>query len=450
VTTAGTEDAIQFAAKTLPSTNRVSLPGRRTALVLYRQDTDGIFKRVNSPVRVEENVANSHITGDIYDYGAALGAPLYIDGGVEVEASCPEGGRIPLAAANRLWLADFFRRDRIQYSKRLAPGTALEDALAPEFNEAFGYLVRSGQRITGMGELDDKVIVFTEEEIYAIAGRGPDNGGGNNDFSGLTLVSNDAGCTEARSVVAYPDGLLFLSKAGLYRLGRDLQVSFIGNPVEDLLASYPTVNAATLVANETELRIVCTDAGATESIILVYNYQWDAWSYWLPKTSAGTTYAIQSAALHKGVYYLAQANGAIWQQDATSWLDQAREYVPLEIETAWIQAAEQSGWQRVRNVIPLLDRKDPHDLEVSIASDFATTYDQTDTFDNATIAAFPDLPLEQVKSHVIQQKCQAIKVRIRDLTDDATVTGEGYTIAGVALELGVKRGTVKVVAGQRT
>ena len=441
---------VTMQVKTLSASTRLAIPNKDVNAVWYRStDSDPIKRRISRPTLLCANTPMENLTNTSFidEASTVEGNILYTDGGVEIEAVAPEGGRIPFVAANRVWLGDFFRRDRIQYSKRYAPGTANEDSIAPEFNEAFGYLVRSGRRITGMSELDDKLVVFTEEEIFALAGRGPDDSGANNDFSGLQEVSNDGGCIEARSVVAFPGGVMFQSKAGVYALTRNLSLEFLGRAVEDKLAEYPIITAATLVSKVNEVRFVASNG--TRAIILVFNYKWGAWSWWEPRDAVGGQMSIVSAAVHNNEYYVVSRSGNIFVLDAALHKDDTTEYIPLEVETSWLQSAGQSGWQRIWNITALCDRKDAHDLTMTVYNDFDSSPSQTVTWSDATIAAFPELPREQVKTHVLRQKCQAVKVKIADADPGVATTGAGFDIAGIVLEAGVKRGQVKVSRGQR-
>ena len=449
--TSGPSD-VDLRAKTLSASTRLQVVSKDVNCVWYRADPGGTSKRISQPVRLVPNTPGGPTTSTFRDGGNTQGTTLYTDGGIELDASCPEGGRIPFVAADRVWLGDFFRKDRIQFSKRYVPGTATEDAIAPEFNEAFGFLVRSGRSITGIGELDDKLIVFTESEVFALSGRGPNDGGGANDYSGLQEISNDAGCIEPRSVIGWPGGLLFQSKAGIYNLSRALSLDYIGKPVEDRVASFQTIVASTLVASDNEIRFVCSDGPEENSIILVYNYKWDQWSFWEPLDSDGGPVGLISAALHGDIYYTAAQDGSIWKYESDSpvWLDEGTGYQSLEIETTWLQSNGQSAWQRIWNVVPLLERAGQHDLTIDLFHDFEEGAPfQSVTFTDADMTGFPGLPRLQPKVHVRRQKCQAIRVLIRDGQPAGATSGRGYISKGITFETGAKPGLVKVAPEQR-
>ena len=444
---AGGEDSVQFKVKTLPATNRMDIPARAVSVILYRAGSDNIAKRITAPTRVVHNVDTGHYTGVITDLGQTQGPTLYTDGGSEIEAVMPEGARIPVVVNDRLWLGDLYRRTRVQYSKPVVPGSATETALAPEFNEGFGMLTPSGDEVTGMAELDDKLLAFTARAVYVLSGSGPDDGGAGSDFSDLTIVSADAGCIEARSVVSYPEGVFFQSKRGIYQLSRGLQVQYIGAPVEDTLAAFPTITSAVVVPKETEVRFTATNAAGTDGRVIVYNYDEKKWAVWQLTGPGGGDVALVGACVHKDVYHAVTSGGIVWQEQAASWLDDGTQYVPLRVESSWLQGGRQSGWQRIKNVIALCDEKDAHNLTLEVRNNFEDGSSQVATWSAADIAA---LSVEQLRLRVRRQKCTAIKAILYDSdAGPATTTGEGYTVAGLVMEIGIKKGAVLVPSKAR-
>jgi hypothetical protein len=393
--------------------------------------------------------------GQLFDAatGSGTGVPIYTTGGAELEASCPQGGMIVAKVADRIWLGI---QDRVQYSKELSPRTGTEDVLAPEFNELWGFVVPSGRPVTGIGDLDGKAVVFTSEEIYVVSGRGPDNAGNNNDFSGLVTVSTDTGCRSARSVVSTPFGVLFAGTAGIYLLDRTLQLAFIGAAVEDTLRQYPYVTSAVLVAerHRTEVRFTCNltppASGGDQGVVVVWNYDTKQWSTWELNLTGPLTPLID-ACLHQGVYHVLSSLGRVFREDDSTWYDVGDRWVTMSASTAWLQGAGQSGWQRIRSATLLQESRDPHDLTVEVYSDFEGAETQSHTWSSAELGAFPGQPWrQQPRMGIHRQKCQAIRVRWLDSEAGDSITGEGYTMAGLTFELGIKRGTVKVAKEQRS
>ena len=438
--------------RTLGPTDRYGA-AKRFSVIPYRADQDGLFQRCTVPLantfdrELVQYFTFIRDTGEQYD-------ALYTQSGAEVEASGPDGAAFVMVGTKRVWLAGFFRRDRIQYSKLCNPATANETTIAPEFNDAFSFLIPGGDPVTGLGEMDDKVIVFTRSKIYAISGNGPDDGGRGNDFSGLQLVSTDTGCIEARSIVSTPAGVYFQTLAGLFVLGRDLQLNFAGAAVKDLTDQFPEVTSAVLVPSETQVRFTVRDPVAGAGAVLVYDFSQGAWTRWDVQRRILAPVLIDpvGACVHKDVYYILASNGIVYREDPTTHYDSTNVYVPLRIESGWLQAAQQSGWQRVRQVAASCRRVDPHNLTVSLYQEFdSTTPTQTFQWTEATISA--QKLVELVVMRVRQQKCTAFKIAIEDTASAGSNTlpavGTGYECVGFSVELSGKRGLYKPGDQQR-
>jgi hypothetical protein len=459
-------DAVILSLKTQPATLRykVGQTGKYAAMVVYRGAADGVFKQMTRPNRLIPNI-DSDYTQELYDFGALFdtgtgngtGTPIYTTGGAEIPNVAPNGGLIVAKIGQRVWVA---RKDEIQYSKTIAPRTGAEDVRAPEFYELLGFLTPSGRDVTGLGDLDGKAFISTSEEIYIVAGRGPDDAGNGNDFSELSPVADDGGCIEPRSVVSCPYGVLYQAKNGtIYMLDRSLQVTFVGHPVEDTLAEYPIITSAVTVAHKNEVRFTCNKAriGETTGVIVVWNYEKTQWTVWDVTTSIPNQPFVGACVHDRGTpaapdptYHVVTPTGYVYYEDDSTWYDAGSNWVTAAGRTAHLQRAQQSGWQRVRSATLLAERKDPHNLTVEIYSDFEATASQSYTFTDAAIATFPGLPREQLRAGIKRQKSQAIQYRWYDSEAAASVTGQGAIYAGLTLEIGVKRGTVKVSKQQRS
>ena len=213
------------------------------------------------------------------------------------------------------------------------------------------------------------------------------------------------------------------------------------------------ITSAVPVPDKTQLRFTATTTDGTSGVVIVYDYRVNQWMYWAVKDAGGADVPFVGAAMHRGDYYAVQANGFLWKEDRTTWKDDADSVqYKMSIKTAWLQAAQQSGWQRVYRATALCENKAPMDLKVTVANDFDVATSQVATWTDAVIATFPEPPRMQPMVHIKRQKCQALQLEISDdaPTSGAPTSGEGFTIAGLSLEVGVKRGMVKVSKQQRS
>jgi len=440
-TTGASDDTIDIIVPAMGTSNSI-INTRSTSLVVYRANSDGVYVRISDAIRAIPN-ADTYFCDVYRDIGGTdVGESIYTEGGAELAAVAPEGADIMAIGPDRVWLSGFYRRDRVQYSKKANPGTANEDAIAPEFNDSFALIIPGGKRCTGIALLDDKKVVFTNDEIYAVAGFGPDDGGAQDDFSGLQRVSSDAGCIEPRSVVDFPGGVAFQSEAGIYALTRSLEVVFIGEAIAHIITTNPTITSAVLVPKQTHLRFTAVDSSG-DTIIIVYDYAAKVWVSWIPLTSASAALDVIGACVHADIYYVLEKDGTVWKEDSSTYYDDVNNYPPLTIELSWLQS-QPNGWQRARNVAMLGQRKNPHDLTMSVYNDFETTASQSVTWSATTIAAMADPDArEQLVLRIKRQKASSHKVKVVDAAGTGTTTAQGYTCAGFTFEIATKAGVAK-------
>jgi hypothetical protein len=101
--------------------------------------------------------------------------------------------------------------------------------------------------------------------------------------------------------------------------------------------------------------------------------------------------------------------------------------------TDWLSLTGIQGYQRVRNVELLLEYIAAHTLQV----DLYTDYDETTAVQTSTIASSAITPAVgvgkafQVRIHVQNQKCEAIKIKLSSAV-------AGWKISGITLEVGSK------------
>jgi len=367
---------------------------------------------------------------------------LYTFGG-NIENATPEGCSILAISNDRIHLGGFYRRNRFQYSKPFTPGTAGELFIAPEFNEGFGYIVNENE--TGISQHDDGTLYFTEKNIYYLQGSGPDDRGLGNDFSGPKSIFNDTGCVDFRSVVNYPDGTFFQSKAGLYEIDRGLNVVFTGQSVKDLTDSYPIVTSAVVVPDKTHVRFTLLNSSKTAGIVLVFDYRIRKWMHWEIKDSVGNLIAPISATIHNKEYYILEANGKVWKEDTNALkYDDGVTPVKLSVKCNWILKGLQAGWQRIRKITALGERKTQHNLDLKVMRNYNESSSETFSWTNTEIVSFDDeANRELVVARPTVQKVEAIKMELSDSGPYGS-DASAFTFHGFMVEYAIKSGVSKL------
>lgn len=396
----------------------------KVSLALYRTTVNGtVFYRTTSQTALTYNdptadtVSITDTTGD----GALVGnEQLYTTGG-EIENIAPPA--LSIATTYRSRAVALMPENPLAwtYSKQVIPGSPVE------FTDAFRANVDSNiGSITAVGVLDEKIVFFGPNSKYVVSGDGPSPSGANNDFSPAQHITGSTGCSNQASVIEIPSGIIYqdLTK-GIYLLDRSLTERYIGQDVEaynsNVVTSAQTIPGATLVR-------LTLDSGKALIYDWFYN-QWGVDSY--PS-------AAMSSTLFQNIFTYINAAGNVLQE--SGFTDNGT-FIPLSLTTGWMSFAGVEGFQRVRRLLILGNYKSAHTLNVQIYTDFNdTTPSQT-----VAIPVTSDPGVYQYRIHLLQQKCESIKIKIFDSQTPAY--GEGFSLSSLGLEVGIKRGPMKLASG---
>lgn len=427
---------------TIPCLQLTAKRGARSPVqvVVYRTTVDGsVFYRVSSPTSPTQNgygTATVTFADTGTDDGILVGNPqLYTTGDV-LENIAPPAVDALCVHANRVFALDSAEPLRVWYSKQVAPGAPAE------FNDSlFLNIDPRGGDVTALGSLDDKLVVFKSTSIFIVTGQGPDSTGAQSDFD-TRFVTSDCGCTNPRSVVTTPTGLMFQSAKGIYLLGRDLSVTYIGAEVEAY--NQDTVTAAALIPTANQVRFALNSG-----VALVYDYLVGQWSTF-------TNCAAVDAVIWQQAFTFLRADGTTLQEASGTFSD-AGSHIPLRLTTSWLQFANLTGFQRVYKALVLGEYQTPHKLRVGVAYDFDPNVVQTDTIEPQAPGAYGSdspygagtpyggtFPLYLYRLFMARQKCTAVQLTLEDV--QSGVPSEGLSLSAVSLEIGVKSGPVKLPA----
>jgi hypothetical protein len=415
---------------------------RPTALALYRSTVGGsVLQRLTQEPANNVITDNAAVQSQSYvDSAADAGTvalasrpAIYTTGGI-LDDLAPPASVTMFHHADRLWVLS---GDRLTwcYSKAFQDDLGVAPGFPPTFRISFDETQVAG------ATMDEKSVFWSATGIRYMLGTGPAPSGQNSDFQGPFVIQSDVGCTNARSVVGTPDGVMFLSDRGLYLLTRGLEPVWIGRPVKDTLALFPNITSATLVAKQNQVRFTCNNAASSAGIVLVYDYVEKQWSTF--KYNDGVTYgcAIVDACMWNGAWAFMTPTGLVFVESSTTFLD-AGVFVPMTLETAWIAAAGPLAFQSVRELTLHGTSNTDHDLTVSVGFDSDPSYPQATTF----LATTPVTSVGDEECTIIigtRRKCSHVRFKIRDGTPSAGVlgTGRGPSWDMMALEVGMKRGT---------
>ena len=366
---------------------------------------------------------------DTYAFATAYeGQPLLYTSGGEVRNLDPGATRylatynqrmvaIPQEASNSWW-----------YSKEIIPGGPGATGTPVEFSDQFISSVdERGGGIVGIQQIDEKLVFFKSNNIYALAGNGPAPNGTGDQFNPPQVIATDSGCIEGQSIVLGPSGVIYKSAKGLYLIDRSMSVSYIGAPVEGYNSQ--EILSADLIYNLNQFRF-----GLSSGVALVYNYLFDQWSVF-------TNHPIVQACIYQNKFTYSKSDGTVYQETPGAYSD-AGTSISMKLTTGWLSFAELQGFQRLYKLLLLGEYKSAHKLQVTICVDFDDAPVQT-----STITAIND-PLYQYRIFLTRQKCQSMKFTIQDIAPDVGTLAEGYSISAMAFEMGVKQGLNKLPAAR--
>lgn len=472
-------DKVIVTVPTLRVTNKQS-PRSPVQVIVYRtvvnappaaNGSQPLFFRVTSltsPTLNDPTVDTVTFTDTTSDTTLVGNAPLYTNGGVVENIAAPPVTSI-LVHKNRLFAIDSTSPSTLWFTKEVIPGTRAVEGAPVEFSDLFTIAVDPrGGDATALGSLDDNLVVFKSNSIFIISGDGPTAAGAGG-WNNPQLVTTDAGCTDQRSVVITPNGLMFQSSKGIYLLDRGLNVRYIGADVEAYNSD--TVTSAILVPTTNQVRFTLSSG-----VCLIYDYLYQQWSVF-------TNVAAADSAIFQNKHAFILSNGQVRVETPGVYSDAGRA-IKLKLVTGWLQFAGVQGFQRVYKALILGEYNSPHKLQTSVAFDFNPAKVQVDTFDtvallnpqtygsetpyggqptpynfglgpfgsssfgsdpNATTSIYGGAWLPyQFRVFMSQQKCQAVQLTLEDVQ---TSPGEGLSLSAISLEVGVKRGLKKVPAG---
>ena len=413
------------------------------------------FTSVVSPTLNDPTIDSVTFTDTLAD-SAILGNPiLYTTGGVIENIGAPAS----IASAlfdNRLWLIDAEDQNLLWYSKQVIENVPVE------MSDLLTYYVApttsaqgSTGKLTAIYPMDDKLILFKKDAIYYVNGTGPDNTGSNSGYSQPIFITSSIGTANPNSIVLIPSGLMFQSDKGIWMLGRDLSTNYVGAPVESYNSS--TVLSASNVPGTTQARFILGNR-----ITLMYDYFFDQWA-------THTNVQAISSTLYNGFHTYLSSSASVYQETPGLYTDGGSP-VLLSLTTSWINLAGLQGFERFYFANLLGTYFTPFKLQVGFAFNYnpspsAYTVVTPDNYTTpwgseanwGTGASWGADAGSQGQANVFSarmfpsiQKCQSFQVQIQEIYDPTlgAQAGQGLTLSGLALIVGMKRGWRTQSAGK--
>jgi hypothetical protein len=347
---------------------------------------------------------------------------LYTNGGV-LNNDVPPGFLALVEAQNRTWGISADDNQVIWYTKEHVVGKGMEHS------EAFTLDVRDKRGpMRALSQMDGRPIVFKDDAVYEIAGRGPDVIGAGGSYAPL-IVCDGIGCNNPQAICETKDGVLFRStstRAGFFLLDRGLSVTYVGGAVQRYNGE--TITASAFLATSLQARFY-TASGRT----LVYDLVTGIWTTF-------TSQPCNTAVSWNGTpVYMANVTGHILYEDATgTTLTDDGVATTMLIGGPWVQVNQVRGFERYyRQQLVGEVAKGAVTISMAMYRDYL-----------AAVVANMSLPTPVGiidRELRYSAKLAALKTVI---TDSGSTTGI-LKVSGLALVLGTKQGLRKVAPGSR-
>lgn len=440
--TGGASNTVTINVPTLRLTQKTTSPVR---IVVYRwSTTQQAYYQISSiqqPTLNDLSVDSVAVT-DTFSNAQIIGNNLiYTTGGV-VENIMPPATNVMTLFDNRLWLLDAENPNLLWFSKQVIQNTPVEMSdLFTRYIAPTTASQGSTGKITALSPMDDKLVIFKRNALGYINGTGPDNAGGNSQYSEFTLINSVVGCTNQKSIVFTPNGLMFQSAKGIWLLGRDLSTSYIGAPVESLTVG-ANVYSAVNVPGTTQVRFTL-DSGVT----LMYDYFFQQWG-------AFTNIPALSSTIYDNLHTYINSYGQVLQETPGQYLDNTSP-VLMKFVTGWINLAGLQGFERFYSMYLLGQYLTPFNLNVTIGYDYNPSAAQSTLVSPDNYAAnygneqlWGSGPVWGGASNVFEarvfpqrQKCESFQLSINEVYDPTKgqAAGAGLTLSGLNLIVGLKK-----------
>lgn len=255
---------------------------------------------------------------------------------------------------NRLAITGGTYYDRVLFSK--------PESMEFYESEVKERVARGNYSINGLMAMDNRLFVFKQDMVLAIAGPGPDIFSKGR-FRPAQELPYKNGLRDERSLVLTPQGIFYRSLEGTYLIDRGLNLHYIGSPVE-----------ADNAANVVEAEVMDSESLVlffTPSKTLVYDY---VNKIWLTYTGQG----YNAATNFGGVMHYSK--GAVTFAESPATFTDGGTAYSLRFRTAWLNLAGIMGFQRIWRATLQANNLGPYTLTLHIRYDYQPAIVETLTF----------------------------------------------------------------------
>lgn len=327
------------------------------------------------------------------------------------------------------------------FSQPYQPGVGLQ------FNQALGGVVpASSGGIVAFSPMDDKVVIHCVNGPFIVYGTGPRVDGTFSNYSDPQPVPTETGCSDSRSILAMPNGIIFKSTLGWYLLGRDLSVTYIGEGVAAFDSN--KVLGAMLMQDRQEAWFSTVDALGLQNEVLAFNYRLGEWS---TMTAGYTMHSLlwwpvinQAVHVSRSQRVNTSVPGQLFDQIGAG----AQTGIGWTAQTAYLNMGLLEGFQRARWLYVTMSAGTApgSNMLLGVAYD-DNGFNYTVSFGAGALGVANGVVDYRHKLRI--QKCKSFSILLTDDGGDPGNNQFGITgLQAIAIEWGRKKGPNRLPASQ--
>ncbi len=409
-------------------------------------DTTNFYKvtSISTPILNSTTTDGGTFQDNLSTADKEIREPLYTSGGVLMNDG-PPPARVMTVHRDRLVLGGLDVPNRLLPSKPAVPDQGLA------FSNTFMMATDpTDGDTTALESMDDKLIDFHANAIYWYSGDGP-NVLGQGSYSAPVRLPGNVGTMEPESVAVSDKGIMFASSGdgGLYLLGRDLSLSYIGADVERFNATDISAAISIPVLNQTRFY---SASGTTQ----VRDEYYQRWYTWTNQQAVGAT-------VFGGVVTFIGPDGTVYQETPGLYGD-AGEPILQKLTMAPLSPFAPGGWGRLWELQLIGDYQTPHIVKVGLSYDHTgyfweeltidaaaacsgETYGASATYGSSTFGGI--LPGDyrfSVRPRL--QRFSAVGITIQEVIADGNL-GAGLDLSALTLLIGAQPGSLAKLPAAR-
>lgn len=311
------------------------------------------------------------------------------------------------------------------------------------------FTMRVDDDLVALASMDEALYAFSATGIYRLFGEGPsDRFGELSDYAGFVRIASDVGCADANSVCVTPFGIVFRTSLGLSVLRRNGAVEPFGLEVQDELDTYSSFTSIVLHPSKRWLYVACDNG--TNGVRLVFDYRYGTWAKDTLRLSQASDRIRAQCAVGSTLYMASGADGYVYKEDSTTYLDVSSTWVTASVAFAPFKAAGAQGFQGVTSFHFLGERHTAHGLTIAATFNHGTT-SETKSWTDSQLSAFANSPVIQWRRNIVTRENEAVALTLSDTTPTvgSVGTGRGSTWVAFGFDHEPKRGPFPLPAGQQ-